>query len=82
MILTPSLSFSVVLEILAKQRNKSRKRNNSYKDWQESRKTGYTTNSQIISLCMYRNPKDSTEKWLELMCELAIQLGSKPNILK
>ena len=31
---------------------------------------------------MYRNPKDSTEKWLELMRELAIQLGSKPNILK
>lgn len=28
---------------------------------------------------MYRNPKDSTEKWLELMSELAIQLGSKPN---
>lgn len=80
MILTPSLSFSVVLEILAKQRNKSRKRNN--KDWQKSRKTGYITNSQIISLCMYRNPKDFTEKWLKLMRELAIQLGSKPNTLK
>lgn len=31
---------------------------------------------------MYRNPKDSTEKWLELISKLAIQLGSKPNILK
>lgn len=82
MILTPSLPFTVILEILAKQRNKSRKRNNSCKDWQESRKIGYITNSQIISLCMHRNPKDSTEKWLELISELAIQLGSKPNILK
>ena len=28
---------------------------------------------------MYRNPKYSTEKWLELISQLAIQLGSKPN---